>query len=175
MRNRLDDLFTESTIKNRSISHSTTRYSERRVEERDWCLFTNDGICTLVIQLTIHQHRHRRQTHSNHGRFVKFGHMCFDVMNMSKQYIQVHHSHNHPPTLTRPTQDNSSLTQPDISFTYTPTTPLLFTFSALTHNAHKIHYDQTWTREIGGSPGLIRPCAFIRFALARLGVKACRG
>lgn len=33
----------------------------------------------------------------------------------------------------------------DISFTYTPTSPLLFRYSALTFNAHKIHYDHPHT------------------------------
>jgi len=35
--------------------------------------------------------------------------------------------------------------EPDISFTYTPTSPLLFRYSALTFNAHKIHYDHPHT------------------------------
>jgi acyl dehydratase len=38
----------------------------------------------------------------------------------------------------------------DITFTYTPTLPLLFRFSALTFNAHRIHYDATWAREREG-------------------------
>ncbi|KAK8870075.1 hypothetical protein IAR55_000645 [Kwoniella newhampshirensis] len=35
--------------------------------------------------------------------------------------------------------------QSHFSFTYTPSSPLLFLFSALTHNPHKVHYDQSWT------------------------------
>jgi len=33
----------------------------------------------------------------------------------------------------------------DILLTYTPTSPLLFRYSALTFNAHKIHYDHPYT------------------------------
>lgn len=43
----------------------------------------------------------------------------------------------------------------DISKTYTPTSPLLFRYSALTWNAHKIHYDLPWTREVEGHPDLV--------------------
>lgn len=38
----------------------------------------------------------------------------------------------------------------DISFTYTPNLPLLFRFSALTFNAHRIHYDAAWARDREG-------------------------
>jgi hydroxyacyl-ACP dehydratase HTD2-like protein with hotdog domain len=41
------------------------------------------------------------------------------------------------------------------SFTYTPTSPLLFRYSALTFNPHKIHYDLDWTRTIEGHPNLV--------------------
>lgn len=43
----------------------------------------------------------------------------------------------------------------DISHTYTPSSPLLFRYSALTWNAHKIHYDRDWTREVEGHPDLV--------------------
>lgn len=32
---------------------------------------------------------------------------------------------------------------------------LLFRFSALTYNAHRIHYDRTWATEVEGYPGLV--------------------
>jgi len=47
-----------------------------------------------------------------------------------------------PPTLPEPPYD--------LSFTYTPSLPLLFRFSALTFNAHRIHYDAQWAREREG-------------------------
>ena len=40
---------------------------------------------------------------------------------------------------------NTNTEEADISFTYTPTSPLLFRYSALTYNAHKIHYDHPHT------------------------------
>ncbi|KGB80301.1 hypothetical protein I307_05788 [Cryptococcus deuterogattii 99/473] len=38
-------------------------------------------------------------------------------------------------------------------FSYTPTSPLLFLYSALTHNPHKIHYDQCWSIAKEGQRG----------------------
>lgn len=38
-------------------------------------------------------------------------------------------------------------------FYYTPTSPLLFLYSALTHNPHKIHYDQDWSVAKEGQRG----------------------
>ncbi|GMK59206.1 hypothetical protein CspeluHIS016_0702210 [Cutaneotrichosporon spelunceum] len=43
----------------------------------------------------------------------------------------------------------------DYEHTFTPTSPLLFRYSALTWNAHKIHYDKDWTREVEGHPDLV--------------------
>lgn len=37
-----------------------------------------------------------------------------------------------------------------------PTDPvMLFRFSALTYNAHRIHYDRAYARDVGGYPGLV--------------------
>jgi 3-methylfumaryl-CoA hydratase len=48
-------------------------------------------------------------------------------------------------TSTNPNNTNTNTKKADISFTYTPTSPLLFRYSALTLNAHKIHYDHPHT------------------------------
>lgn len=45
--------------------------------------------------------------------------------------------------------------EPEYTFTYTPSSPLLFRYSALTFNAHKIHYDLEWTRKVEGHPDLV--------------------
>lgn len=37
----------------------------------------------------------------------------------------------------------------------TPSAPLLFRYSALTFNGHRIHYDAPYVREVEGYPGLI--------------------
>lgn len=39
--------------------------------------------------------------------------------------------------------------------TITPTPPLLFRYSALTFNGHRIHYDTPYARDVEGYPGLI--------------------
>ena len=44
-----------------------------------------------------------------------------------------------------PSSIKTNTKEADISFTYTPTSPLLFRYSALTFNAHKIHYDHPHT------------------------------
>ncbi|MDH7796648.1 MULTISPECIES: MaoC family dehydratase N-terminal domain-containing protein [unclassified Beijerinckia] len=38
---------------------------------------------------------------------------------------------------------------------FRPTTPLLFRFSAVTFNAHRIHYDQSYATQIEGYPSLV--------------------
>ena len=43
----------------------------------------------------------------------------------------------------------------DWSVTWTPDTPMLFRYSALTYNAHRIHYDLSYTREKEGYPALV--------------------
>jgi 3-methylfumaryl-CoA hydratase len=39
--------------------------------------------------------------------------------------------------------------------TYTPTTTLLFRYSAVTYNGHRIHYDADYVREAEGYPALV--------------------
>lgn len=50
-----------------------------------------------------------------------------------------------------PTQDEVA----DLSFTYTPTAPLLFRYSALTFNAHRIHYDRHHTTSVERQPDVL--------------------
>lgn len=45
---------------------------------------------------------------------------------------------------------------------------LLFRFSALTYNAHKIHYDRSWATEVEGYPGLVVHGPLQAIALAEL-------
>jgi 3-methylfumaryl-CoA hydratase len=44
---------------------------------------------------------------------------------------------------------------PHWSVAWTPDTPMLFRYSALTFNAHRIHYDLPYTREREGYPALV--------------------
>lgn len=54
-----------------------------------------------------------------------------------------------PPEPAPPPQDA------DWSETFTPTSVLLFRFSALTYNGHRIHYDRDYARTEEGYPGLV--------------------
>lgn len=45
--------------------------------------------------------------------------------------------------------------KPDYSVTLTPTPTLLFHYSALTYNAHRIHLDRTYCREVDGHRDLL--------------------
>ncbi len=42
-----------------------------------------------------------------------------------------------------------------VSRTIDPQSPLLFQFSALTYNAHRIHYDRDYATKVEGYPGLL--------------------
>ena len=53
----------------------------------------------------------------------------------------------------------------------TPTAPLLFRYSALTFNGHRIHYDRKYVTEVEGYPGLIVHGPLMATLLAGLGGK----
>jgi hydroxyacyl-ACP dehydratase HTD2-like protein with hotdog domain len=44
----------------------------------------------------------------------------------------------------------------DFALQYTPSTTLLFRFSAVTQNDHKIHYEDAYSRDVEGLPGTLR-------------------
>lgn len=58
-------------------------------------------------------------------------------------------------TQSTPQTTAATSTPPDVSFTYTPTSPLLFRYSALTFNAHRIHYDRPHTMSVENQPDLL--------------------
>lgn len=62
-----------------------------------------------------------------------------------------------PATRERPAADGGGHTPPEGAWTLSlrPDPTLLFRFSALTANAHRIHYDEPYTREVEGFPGLV--------------------
>lgn len=49
----------------------------------------------------------------------------------------------------------ADLPKPVYEHAFVPDSPLLFRYSALTWNAHKIHYDLDWTRRVEGHPDLV--------------------
>ena len=56
-----------------------------------------------------------------------------------------------------PSSVNAKLTEtrPEFSVSYTPNTIMLFRYSALTFNSHRIHYDVDFCREHEGYPNLV--------------------
>ena len=63
--------------------------------------------------------------------------------------------------------------------TLTPNTALLFRFSALTFNTHRIHYDDQYAREVEGYPALVvhgplMASLLLRFATQLSGVQALK-
>lgn len=56
-------------------------------------------------------------------------------------------------------EGNKTVPSPEAMATYsrriTPTPPLLFRYSALTYNGHRIHYDVPYARKVEGYPGLV--------------------
>jgi 3-methylfumaryl-CoA hydratase len=60
-----------------------------------------------------------------------------------------------PMASSAPTKDDLDLSAWPWQRSLTPTEPLLFRFSALTFNAHRIHYDLPYTREQEFYPGLV--------------------
>jgi len=58
---------------------------------------------------------------------------------------------------------------------WTPTTVELFRFSAATFNAHRIHYDQSYAREVEGYPDLVVHGPLTAARLAALAVRQAGG
>ena len=54
-----------------------------------------------------------------------------------------------------PVRTKSLDIDPDWKHAYTTDSVILFRFSALTYNGHRIHYDETYARHIEGYPGLV--------------------
>ncbi|KAK9452095.1 uncharacterized protein V1518DRAFT_390131 [Limtongia smithiae] len=64
--------------------------------------------------------------------------------------------------------------KPELEHTFTPTPALSFRFCALTFNAHKIHYDSTYAREVELLPSAVLPGALsIILLLSWLQFDAC--
>ncbi|PAF46001.1 hypothetical protein [Helicobacter sp. 11S02629-2] len=53
------------------------------------------------------------------------------------------------------TSSDASLPKPEFSLTFTPDSTLLFRYSALTFNGHKIHYDFPYATEVEGYKGIV--------------------
>jgi 3-methylfumaryl-CoA hydratase len=62
--------------------------------------------------------------------------------------------------------------KPQWSRTVTPDETMLFRFSAITFNAHRIHYDLAYTREVEGYPGLIMNGGLTTLLLQELAISS---
>jgi 3-methylfumaryl-CoA hydratase len=74
--------------------------------------------------------------------------------------IAVHEEHDivyrdHPNPNTSATTPSLARTDEDFSRTITPDPVLLFRYSALTFNGHRIHYDRDYVTQVEGYPGLV--------------------
>lgn len=59
--------------------------------------------------------------------------------------------------------------KPDLSWSVETPTTLLFRYSALMFNAHRIHYDETYVKEVEGYPGLVVQGPIAATALLNVG------
>ena len=60
-----------------------------------------------------------------------------------------------PTSPTIPSTTKQSEVKPDFSETFTPDPVMLFRYSALTFNGHRIHYDREYVTDTEGYPGLL--------------------
>lgn len=74
---------------------------------------------------------------------------------MVEQQDIVYRRHVLPPARTAPAGDPPDPAGAPLSLTLNPTAALLFRFSALTYNAHRIHYDHPYATGEEGYPGLV--------------------
>jgi 3-methylfumaryl-CoA hydratase len=65
------------------------------------------------------------------------------------------HPRDHPPSDSMPPAPPPAPTDEDFSRWVTPDPVLLFRYSALTFNGHRIHYDRSYVTDVEGYPGLI--------------------
>lgn len=71
-----------------------------------------------------------------------------------------------PPTV--PTEPDDPVPHRPWSHTFRPDERMLFRFSALTFNTHRIHYDPAFTRTVEGYPGLVVHGPLLALSLAGL-------
>jgi 3-methylfumaryl-CoA hydratase len=83
-------------------------------------------------------------------------------------------SHARPPSA--PSEEGPALRPGDGAWAIEVTPTLLFRFSALTYNAHRIHYDRDYARDVEGYPGLLTHGPLQALAMAEAARAAdCRG
>lgn len=68
----------------------------------------------------------------------------------------------------RPDAGHGQMPEPDLRGEVTFTEPLLFRFSALTFNTHRIHYDLSYARDVERYPGLVVQGSLLTIRLLEL-------
>jgi 3-methylfumaryl-CoA hydratase len=113
----------------------------------------------IRLEETLHRHSEVTAITPKTGRsgelcFVTVSHTyrCGDEVRLEEQHdIVYREASSEQDFATPPLADTES----DRSIVITPTTTLLFRYSALTFNGHRIHYDLDYCREVEGYPGLV--------------------
>lgn len=80
-----------------------------------------------------------------------------------------------PPGLRRPLTRTATRPgpEPDHGFELTPDEAMLFRFSALTYNSHRIHYDRPYATGVEGYPGLVVHGPLLALALLEIPRRYC--
>ena len=108
--------------------------------------------------------------------FVRVEHMTFSGETEAVKDIQTivyREATTDKPNLPEP--QNHDLSEWEVTETLVPTTPLLFRYSALTFNSHRIHYDLPYAQEQEYYPGLVVHGPLMASLLLRLATSLAQG
>jgi len=112
---------------------------------------------------------------NKHGRngplvFVTVRHEIFvgSTRKIVEEQDIVYHNITHPQPQTRTPSSNPAPAAPQWSRIVTPDPVLLFRFSALTFNSHRIHYDRDYAIKEEGYPGLVVQAPLVSIILLDL-------
>jgi 3-methylfumaryl-CoA hydratase len=109
-----------------------------------------------------------KQGRSGRLTFVTVGHQVFqrDALVVDEQQTLVYRDLPAAATVAEPLGEPQPVGDHEWSIEVTP--PLLFRFSALTYNGHRIHYDRDYARDVEGYPGLVTHGPLQALAMAEL-------
>lgn len=79
------------------------------------------------------------------------------------------------PPMALPATGNADLSDWPVTRTIHPEAPLLFRYSALTFNSHRVHYDLLYARDVEGYPGLVVQGPLMASLLMKLALEQAGG
>ena len=125
---------------------------------------------TKVRRLSSIQSIEQKQGKSGELVFVKVLHEISDAAGVAMQEVHdiVYRGHSLPGNLGKSSSDSQPLEPSEFSRSLVPDSVLLFRYSALTFNGHRIHYDRRYTMEDEGYAGLIVHGPLVATLLAEL-------